>query len=250
MTSAVSEQQSPQKIEELRREVNSLRWWHTIDLGHGIVTPGQGGSHERMEWMKMPADLSGKAVLDVGAFDGLFSFEAEKRGARKVVALDETAHRTLPLAKRILGSRVEPVTGDLRKITLDQLGGEPFDMIIFMGVLYHMHDPMNGLVKCWEWCKPGGLVILETDSAMNWTPIPSAKFVGTREGLKGNAPNWWLPNKACLRKMVEAAGFSRHEFIRAPADASPSRWKRAAGRVLPGVFPAPWDGRIVMHLWK
>ena len=164
--------------------------------------------------------------------------------------MDDTAHQTFPLAKRILRSNVELVVGDLRRVSLEQLGGEPFDLILFMGVLYHMHDPMTGLVKCYEWCRSGGMVILETDSAFNWTPIPAAKFVGVREGLTKNAPNWWIPNKACLRKMVEAAGFSRHEFIRAPEDASRSRWKRAAGKLLPRMFPAPWDGRIVMHLWK
>ena len=234
----------------IRAVAESLQWWHTIDLGHGIVTRGRGGSEDRMEWIRLPPNLTGMTVLDIGAFDGLFSFEAEKRGAARVVAIDETRHETFPLARRILRSKVELVIGDLRKLSLQELGGEQFDLIFFMGVLYHMHDPMTGLVKCYDWCKPGGMVILETDSAMNWTPIPSAKFVGTAEGLRRNAPNWWLPNKPCLRAMVEAAGFRRYEFVRAPRDASTSRWRRTATKVVPRLLPGPWDGRMVMHLWK
>src|SRR5688572_664501 len=108
----------PDELRELRDEVNRLQWWHTIDLGHGIVTPGQGGSDDRLSWMGMPEDLTGKSVLDVGAFDGLFSFEAEKRGATRVVAIDETAHRTFPVAKRALGSNAQSIIGDLRKLSL------------------------------------------------------------------------------------------------------------------------------------
>ena len=67
----------------MRAAVESLQWWHTIDLGNGIVTRGRGGSEDRMSWIRLPASLAGRSVLDIGAFDGLFSFEAEKRGARR-----------------------------------------------------------------------------------------------------------------------------------------------------------------------
>ena len=70
-------------IELLRKEVSALPWFHRIDLGNGIITPGQDiDGQAKIVFNKIPADLSGKTVLDIGAWDGLFSFEAERRGQR------------------------------------------------------------------------------------------------------------------------------------------------------------------------
>ncbi|HUT33828.1 MAG TPA: hypothetical protein VNE39_10125 [Planctomycetota bacterium] len=84
--------------DEIRRRVDALRyWWHHIPLGHGIVTPGhQGGpgingTQQTLERLHLPEDLTGKSVLDVGAWDGAFSFEAERRGAARVLATDRYA---------------------------------------------------------------------------------------------------------------------------------------------------------------
>src|ERR1700712_3578633 len=72
----------------LRRRVADIEWWHTMDLGDGIVTPGASKSAETLPRLQMPANLAGRTVLDVGAWDGFFSFEAERRGASRVVATD------------------------------------------------------------------------------------------------------------------------------------------------------------------
>jgi tRNA (mo5U34)-methyltransferase len=72
----------------LRREVEQVKWWHTIDLGHGIVTPGIDPTPQRLAEIRMPESLTGRTVLDVGAWDGFFSFEAERRGASRVLATD------------------------------------------------------------------------------------------------------------------------------------------------------------------
>ncbi len=74
--------------DHLRELVASRPWWHRIDLGHGIVTPGLDDSARKLEWLQLPDSFEGKSVLDVGAYDGFFSFEAERRGARRVVASD------------------------------------------------------------------------------------------------------------------------------------------------------------------
>src|SRR5262245_24434215 len=80
---------APMDPDMVRAEVQKITWWHTIDLGNGIVTPG-GDKHTqaRLGDVKMPADLHGQSVLDVGAWDGFFSFEAERRGASRVLATD------------------------------------------------------------------------------------------------------------------------------------------------------------------
>jgi tRNA (mo5U34)-methyltransferase len=77
--------------EALRSRVNALRWYHTIDLGEGIVTPGLDDTALRLARISLPQTLSGLSVLDIGAWDGFFSFEAERRSAARVVASDHYA---------------------------------------------------------------------------------------------------------------------------------------------------------------
>src|SRR5215471_8503954 len=73
---------------EIRSQISHINWFHTIDLGHGVVTPGEDDSPAKLRRLKLPQDLSGKTFLDIGAWDGFFSFEAERRGAARVMALD------------------------------------------------------------------------------------------------------------------------------------------------------------------
>src|SRR5215813_9558515 len=103
-----------EKIAEL--DINSINWFHTIDLGNGIVTPGTDNSPKKLQRLCIPRDLTGKTFLDVGACDGFFSFEAERRGASRVLAVDSYVWEgKSPLgskagfltARRLLNSRVE-----------------------------------------------------------------------------------------------------------------------------------------------
>jgi tRNA (mo5U34)-methyltransferase len=73
---------------ELPPEVAAIRWFHSIDLGNGVRTPGVDRTAQKLKRLTLPASLSGKTVLDVGAWDGFFSFEAERRGAKRVLATD------------------------------------------------------------------------------------------------------------------------------------------------------------------
>jgi len=73
---------------KLKEEVSKLRWFHKMDLGDGIETPGIDNSPEKLKTLKMPQRLDGVTVLDIGAWDGFFSFEAERRGAKRVLATD------------------------------------------------------------------------------------------------------------------------------------------------------------------
>ena len=98
--------------DEILAEVNERNWVHSIDLGHGIVTPGAWGDHNPLLWEAFRSiDFRGKKVLDIGCWDGLFSFEAEKLGAAQVYATDYIVHRhtqkdgTFELAAKVLGSR-------------------------------------------------------------------------------------------------------------------------------------------------
>lgn len=75
--------------QELLVGVSKIKWWHQIDLGQGVITSGPDPTIERIEWLGVPKDLRGKTVLDIGAWDGAFAFEAERRGASRVLAVDE-----------------------------------------------------------------------------------------------------------------------------------------------------------------
>ena len=70
--------------DEIRARIAAVGWWHQIEIAPGIVTPGPDHSAEKLKLFQSPADLTGKRVLDIGAFDGFFSFECERRGAAEV----------------------------------------------------------------------------------------------------------------------------------------------------------------------
>src|SRR6187455_1301559 len=147
---------NPTRRDELLAQVTDLRWYHTIDLGGGVVTRGVDDTPLRLSRLQFPRDLTGKSVLDIGAWDGFYSFEAERRGAARVVATDHYAwHGTgwgtgkgkagFELARTVLGSRVEDVDVDVMSLSPDKLG--TFDVVLFLGVLYHVPDPLAALER-------------------------------------------------------------------------------------------------------
>jgi tRNA (mo5U34)-methyltransferase len=132
-------------VDELKNEVAKIRWLHSIDLGNGIVTPGwERNTASRLQELMIPDDLRGMTVLDIGAWDGFFSFEAERRGAKRVLAtdFDSWVGKTwgskagFELARRALNSNVEDMTIDVVELSPERVG--VFDLVLFLGVLYHL----------------------------------------------------------------------------------------------------------------
>lgn len=231
--------------EEIRRRAADIDWWHTIDLGHGFVTPGRGGSPALLERMRMPDSLAGQTVLDIGAFDGAFSFEAERRGAARIVALDHRVPPGFALAHQALQSRVEFEVMDVRDMTPERPG--VFDVVFFMGVLYHLPDPVRALERVHAVTRR--LAIIETDGALDWVTAPAAEFVGSREALSNSALNWWLPNTPCFVEMIRAGGFSRVEMVWAPRPAP----RTITGKILRRAWPsryAPRSSRLIAHAYR
>jgi tRNA (mo5U34)-methyltransferase len=242
----------------LAEEVDALPfWWHSIDLGDGIVTPGRKSAKQlTREWaaLQLP-DLRGKTVLDIGAWDGYFSFAAERAGAARVVALDhyvwsidregpalpddavplETTQLwrpdTLPgkrpfdLAHRVLGSRVEVVVDDFMTLDLAQLG--EFDVVLFLGVVYHMRHPLLALERVRRLTRELAAIESEAVEVDTLADEPWALFVPDRDE-NGDPTNWWIPTRAALVGMCRAAEFAEVEDLsvrrppKPPADA-PSR---------------------------
>src|SRR5262245_52289720 len=126
---------------DLQSRVDAIRWYHTIDLGGGVVTRGVDDSPLRLARAHLPESLHGKTVLDIGAWDGYFSFECERRGAARVVAADHFSwHGTgwgtkagFTLAREALGSRVEDIDIDVMDLAPVRIG--TFEMVMILGVV-------------------------------------------------------------------------------------------------------------------
>ena len=197
---------------ELRAEAQRVRWFHSIELAPGFVTPGAADTRAQIPRLHLP-DLRGKTVLDVGAWDGFFSFEAERRGAVRVVAADSFAWQArgdatgkagFDLARRALGSKVEDVEVDVLDISPETVGGT-FDVVLFLGVLYHMRHPLLAIEKLRSVTRE--LLILETHVDLLGLRRPAMAFYPGFE-LDSDWSNWWGPNPAAVIGMLEQSGFS------------------------------------------
>lgn len=209
------------RTEEIRAEIGKVaRWRHSIEVAPGITTPGSQDSHKLLSLLALPDDLSGKRVLDVGASDGFYSFACDARGA-DVVAIDirPAEGSGFAVARKLLNSSVEYRQLDVYDVLPETLGY--FDVVLFLGVLYHLRHPMLGLDRLAAVCRPGARIWIETvvmdgdipplgktlpEVAPELTDVPIAQFYPTDE-LHAVHSNWWGPNVAGLKAMVEAAGF-------------------------------------------
>ncbi|MDX2030131.1 MAG: DUF1698 domain-containing protein, partial [Blastocatellia bacterium] len=158
----------------------------------------------------LPEDLRGKRVLDIGAWDGFYTFEAERHGA-EVVAVDVWRPETFFEARTALGSRAEHREMSVYELSFDRMGA--FDIVLFMGVLYHLKHPLLGLERVCEMTRD--FAVIETHAVDNIfdTPRPVMEFYEV-DALGGQYDNWWGPNAECLVQMARAAGFVRAEVLR------------------------------------
>ena len=208
---------------EQLKEMNEIKWWHQIDLG--VMTPGIDFSKLKLNAIQMPKDLTGKSVIDIGAWDGFFSFEAEKRGAKEVYAVDSvmwdtehpqntmkehwnTGKKGFLFARDILKSKVKDV-----QCEIFELDGEyQHDLVLCLGILYHMEDPLRMCRKMFDITKEGGMLILETHCDDIEDKKPGMVFYGTNI-LNNDPGNWWGPNIRCVQEMLKAAGFKKVNLI-------------------------------------
>lgn len=242
----------------MEARVSALRWYHTIDLGHGIVTPGVDDSRVRLMRLALPESLAGLSVLDIGAWDGFFSFEAEHRGASRVLAADWYAWRGpgwgtgrgkagFELAREVLGSRVEDLDIDVMDLAPERVG--MFDVVLFLGVLYHLRHPLFALERVASVTR--NLLILETVVDMVGFRRPAAAFYPSRE-LGDDPTNWWGPNVAAVKGMLESVGFANVDAI-TPARSPLYRAARALSHKLRGknqLATAFRQDRAVFHARK
>jgi tRNA (mo5U34)-methyltransferase len=258
----VSETEEPNRRElspeELRQEVGTRTWFHTIDLGNGVRTPGQKDTPSEVRHFRIPADLTGKTVLDIGAYDGFYSFEAERRGAARVVAADHwtwnwpgsDARRNFDLAHDVLGSRVEPVDVSVEELSPERVGGT-FDVVLFLGVLYHAPDPIGYLRNVRS--VTAGMAIVETVVDLMDIPVPAAAYY-PKASLNNDGSNHFGPNALAVEGLLDAAGFgsvttfpawTTNESWGLEHAYPDTRWKLPIPRRLRP--PKPRSGRMVFY---
>lgn len=226
-------------------------WYHTMDLAPGRTTPGQIDMRSVARRV-LPDDLSGLRALDVGSFDGFWSFEMEARGA-EVVAIDvesidmaewpplsrarleERARewdvdntRGFRLASEAFGSRARWVGCNVYDLEPVRIGG-PVDLAFVGSILLHLRDPVRALERVRETLEPGGrALLLEPISlplTLRFPRRPAAEFQASRTSF-----NWWYPNLSALKGWMWAAGFAdvrRTAFARPPARRDMRQWHAA-----------------------
>jgi tRNA (mo5U34)-methyltransferase len=224
---------------------DGIRWYQRWEVFDGIFTPGDHSIADMCDDLELPADLSGRRVLDIGAWDGAVSFECERRGAREVVAVgpEDPAQSGFSRLRDVVGStRTVYRVGSVYDLDPTVLGR--FDLVVFCGVLYHLRYPLLGIDNLRR--VASGDVLVETYV----TDQPRGVYSWLRRGatavdrraplwlffrgeeLGGDASNWFGPNVEAVEQAFESAGFSIRR-LRLGTGARRSRATFAA-RVRPG----------------
>lgn len=220
-TSAMTREQIAARVRELGE------WFHNMNLG-GVETAPRHflGDYPRIKWQRfahmIPENLTGKTVLDVGCNAGFYAIEMKRRGADRVLGIDTDETY---LAQASFASAIHGVDVELRKMSVYEIGllQEKFDLVIFMGVLYHLRHPLLALdllhrsvvggTLLFQSMVRGGreLTPLARDYPFGETQIfhadgyPKMHFV--EHSFAGDPTNWWIPNRACVEAMLRSAGF-------------------------------------------
>ena len=215
-----------------------------------MVTRGEDDTPAKLKTLGIPPQLNGMSVLDIGAWDGFFSFEAERRGAARVLATDDFCwggkgwgtKAGFELAQAALGSKVESREIGVLDLSPETVG--QFDLVLFLGVLYHMRDPLLALDRVASVTRRQ--LILETGTDMTWLRKPLIAFSQGDEAA-GDPTNWCGPNPAAVVAMLKTVGFSRvriHHRL-APARALARSLRQSVRRR--GLFLI---SRYVFHAWR
>jgi tRNA (mo5U34)-methyltransferase len=222
--------------EQIRQRVAALgEWFHNLNLGGVQTAPDHFlGDYPRVKWQNfsssVPENLAGKSVLDIGCNAGFYSIEMKRRGADRVVAIDSDEKY---LAQARFAAKVNNAEIEFRNLSVYRVADlrEKFDLVLFMGVLYHLRHPLLALELLHEHVVADLLVtqslLRGSPENMNVPPdfpfweqevferneFPRMYFVENR--FANDPTNWWIPNRACFEAMLRSAGF---EILDHPED--------------------------------
>jgi len=264
---------SPISEHEFRARCAGQAIWHSVDLGSLFIEGVRKDSAvlatetTLIDW----PDVRGKSVLDVGAFGGWYSFEAERRGAGSVTAIDyyswcydwpkinqwveseraagrvpdtyappswaidevgQPGRRAFDVTREILGSNVTSILTHV-----EDFQSEPFDLVLYLGVLYHSRDPLHSLSRVGALTKDQLIVETLGVHLPGQEDRPLWEFFNSDQ-VNTDKSTWWAPNEAGLRDMLRACGFSKVEI------------KSGAGRLNESERQSRKLIRIWAHAWK
>jgi tRNA (mo5U34)-methyltransferase len=219
----------PVARDHIVRRVRELgEWFHNLDLCGTQTAPRHFlGDYPAVKWRTfahaIPADLGGKTVLDIGCNAGFYSIEMKRRGAARVVGIDSDERY---LAQARLAAEVLGVELELRQLSVYDVAslGERFDLVLFMGVLYHLRHPLLALDLLHEHAVADLLVFqsMQRGSAEVAALADDYRFSEQRifelpgyprlhfveHSYSHDPTNWWIPNRACAEAMLRSAGFA------------------------------------------
>ena len=202
---------------EIQDRIDRIHWYHEFDFGHGLraqVKTPDAESHRRL-WRFIETELdkinfAGKAVLDIGCWDGYWSFYAERRGAARVLATDDLTQNWagtagFNLARELLASRIE---ADLETSIYDlpRKLQEKFDIILCLGVFYHLFDPFYAFAQIRHCCHPDTIVVFEGDVFFGLMDSPDQSAALYGRNVR-RAPRF-VPDPETIRLLVNATYFS------------------------------------------
>jgi tRNA (mo5U34)-methyltransferase len=225
-------------------------WFHKMDLGNGIITGGWSEpAVDKLPHYGLPEDMSGMRVLDIGCAEGFFTFEAERRGAREVVAVDSfpDSVRRFNIARTALGMRSQAYLTNVYDLSVKTFG--TFDLVMYFGVSYHLRHPLLALERIFDVCS--GSVLMQTHDFDNEAVGDTAASLFYPFGIESGPPEdrqldptvFWVPNAACVAAMLAHVGFVNVDG--GPTATTGAVFRADAPDQRPGTPPdqmkAPWS---------
>ena len=213
---------------DLQEKIAALGpWFHNLEIGGVRTAPNHFlGDYPAVKWRRfadaLPSDLTGKTVLDIGCNGGFYSLEMKRRGAARVLAVDFDADY---LKQARFAAEVEGLEIEFDELSVYDVGRlkEKFDVVLFLGVLYHLRHPLLALdlirenvVKdlfVFQSMQRGATEVKPlADDYDFWDEEPFAndrfpkmRFVEKR--YAGDPTNWWIPDRPCVEAMLRSSGF-------------------------------------------
>lgn len=237
-------------------ELEHFYWYHAVDLGRGLITPGDYDLRPAWPEFHFPDDLRGLQVLDVGSATGYFAFEFAKRGA-DVVSVElpsfgdwdllhgereallqglmtchhaatpqEAYHRHLDgpfrFCQERLGLSVRRCYSSIYDLTPEKLGQTGFDFIFAGDILLHLFSPLRALDVLASLCR--GTLVVSTDLFHRGSSAPLLKFVGN-QSRQTDSRTWWKFNAAGLEAMLQRVGFPQVRHVGAHSGIARRSWQ-------------------------
>lgn len=234
--------------------VNSISWFHSIDLGNGLITRGVKSVEQLAQEERVifdPLKIKGAAVLDVGAWAGAFSFAAKRRGAARVLATDHyvwaseifRGREAFDIANSAVGLNIEAMEIDVPQISPASVGY--WDVVLFLGVLYHLPSPLEGLEAVAEVTRDCLIVETHTD-LIEYSKPALAYYPGAT--LVNDPSNFFGPNPAFVIEALKECGFSTFDTYIVGPRLTVHAWRNTKRRVL-GDAPEV-HRRFARSLWR